>query len=118
MIKPEGDVSKLTKWAQRYIKDLERALKDEKKKTRDLSERHPGSNVAISGVMGDPDITLPPNSRVFFYVDEKRDRLTGTLEVKHDFNNPKRIRLSTYSMREIKIVPHSGNTFYIEIEER
>ena len=62
---PPPDLSKQPKWLQNYVEDMRRDLVRKENRIKDLSELHPGSNVVMGGRRGEPDTTLPPNSRIF-----------------------------------------------------
>lgn len=119
-ITPEGDVTKLSKWAQRYIERLRGRITDLEESLKAASHEHPGSNVVLRGHNHtDPDVTLPPDSCVYFYVGKgNQDRLTNMVEVHPDHSNPRRLRIASYGSRGVHIVMSSSNSFYLELEQR
>ena len=118
MIKPKGDVSRLAKWAQQYIDSLRRRVDELEKRVHELSVKHPNSNVVLAGHHVDPDVELPPDSRIYFYAGDSRDRLTNMIEVHHDRDNPRRLYIVSYGSRGVHIIPSASNSFYLEMEHR
>ena len=118
MIKPSGDTNRLAKWAQQYIDSLRRRVDELEKLVHSLSVKHENSNVVMAGLHLDPDIGLPPNSRIYFYAGDNRDRLTNMIEVHHDRDNPDRIYIASYGSRGVHIIPSASNSFYLEMERR
>lgn len=119
MIEPKGDVSKLPKWAQRYIESLTREVSDLEKSLDAASSIYPNSNVVLRGRRHhDPDIGLRPDSTVFFYAGDGREPLTNMIEVRHDHENPDRLRIASYGSRGLRIITSSGNAFLLEMEKR
>ena len=120
MIEPYGDVTKLSKWAQRYIGELNDRISALESSLKAASHEHPGSNVVLRGYNHtDPDVTLPPDSIVYFYVGEgNRNRLTNMVEIHHDHQNPDRLRIASYGSRGVRLVLSSSNSFYLELEKR
>jgi hypothetical protein len=113
---PSPDFSKQSKWVQNYISDMQRDLARAEKRIKDLSEQHPGSNVVMRGRMGEPDITLPPDSNIFFYAGEGRDMLTDMVEVRHDKGrNGERLYIASYGARGVRIRLNASNSFYLEL---
>lgn len=117
-IKARGNVTKLAKWAQEYISILVRRIEDLERRLDDVASTHPNSNVVIGGSYQEPDITLPPDSRIYFYAGDNREKLTNMLEVRHDHDDPNRVYIASYGTRGMHIIPSSGNSFYIEMGER
>lgn len=113
---PAPDLSKQPKWLQTYVEDMRRDLASKEKRIKELSEEHPGSNVVMSGRMGEPDITLPPDSRIFLYAGEGRDLLTNMIEIHHDHEkDSERIYIASYGSRGLRIMPNATNSFYLEM---
>jgi hypothetical protein len=105
---PAPDLSKQPKWLQNYVDD---------KRIKELSEQHPGSNVVMGGRIGEPDATLPPDSRIFFYAGEGRDMLTNMVEIRFDHQSDKeRLYIGSYGMRGVRIIPSASNSFYLELD--
>jgi hypothetical protein len=115
---PPPDLSKEPKWLQNYFEDMRRDLVRKDKKIKDLSELHPGSNVVMGGRLGEPDTTLPPDSRIFFYAGEGRDMLTDMIEVRFDHQDGQRLYIASYGSRGVRIVPSASNSFYLELREK
>lgn len=116
---PEGDVNKLAKWAQRYIEKLVRRIEDLERSVKQLSSEHPDTNVVIKGrEHTDPDVTLPRDSIVYFYLgnENARDKLIHMVEVRHTENG--KLYIGNYGSRGIIIRPSASNSFYIELEQR
>lgn len=117
--RPEGEVSRLAKWAQRYIHSLVRRIEELEGTVAALSDKHPNSNVVLAGRTHlDPDAGLPPDSTVYFYAGEVNDRLTNMIEVRHDHDNPDRIYLSSYGSRSLLLRMSSSNSLYLELDKR
>lgn len=115
----DRDLSRLPKWGQHLVEDLQRRIADLEKSLSAASNEHPGSNVVLRGRNHtDPDIGLRPDSTVFFYAGEGRERLTNMIEVRHDHNHPDRIYVASYGSRGLRIITASGNAFYLELEKR
>lgn len=115
---PAPDLSKQPKWLQTYVEDMRRDLVRKEKRIKELSELHPGSNVVMGGRQGEPDITLPPNSRIFMYAGEGRDLLTDMIEIRHDHNsNGERIYIAAYGSTGLRIRPSASNSFYLEMDK-
>ena len=115
----ELDFSKQSKWVQRAVEYMQREIKELRRSVDALSNLHPGSNVVLRGRNhDDPDIGLPPDSTVYFYAGEGRERLTNMIEVRHDHDNPERIYIASYGTRGLHIITSSSNSFYLELEKR
>jgi len=117
-IDPAPDLSKQPKWLQNYFEDMRRDLVRKDKKIKALSELHPGSNVVMAGRQGEPDTTLPPDSRIFFYAGEGRDMLTNMVEVRFDHQDGDRLHIASYGSRGVRIIPSASNSFYLELDDR
>jgi hypothetical protein len=114
---PAPDLSKQPKWLQNYVDDMRRDLVRKDKRIKELSEQHPGSNVVMGGRIGEPDATLPPDSRIFFYAGEGRDMLTNMVEIRFDHQSDKeRLYIGSYGMRGVRIIPSASNSFYLELD--
>jgi len=120
-IEPRGDVSRLAKWAQGYIHSLVLRISELEKRLDELSNVHPESNVMIGGRHDEPDIGLPPDSRIYFYATfpgEPQDRLTNMIEVHHDRDRPGTLYVASYGSSPLKICPSASNSFYLEMSKR
>lgn len=116
---PAPDLSKLPKWAQHYVEDMRRDIVRKDQRLKALADQHPGSNVVMGGKLGEPDITLPPDSRIFFYAGEGRDLLTDMVEIRHDKNHGgERLYIACYGSRGVRIVPSASNSFYLELTDK
>jgi len=116
---PPPDLSKQPKWLQNYVEDMRRDLVRKDEKIKALSNLHPGSNVVMGGHHGEPDTTLPPNSRIFFYAGEGRDLLTDMVEIRFDHQgNGERLYISSYGGNGVRIVPSASNSFYLELDNK
>jgi hypothetical protein len=116
---PAPDLSKQPKWLQNYVKDMQLEIDRKDKRLKELADAHPGSNVVMGGKMGEPDITLPPDSRIFFYAGEGRDLLTDMVEIRHDKDSGgERLYIACYGSRGVRIVPSASNSFYLELRDK
>jgi hypothetical protein len=115
---PAPDLSKQPKWLQSYVEDMQADIVRKDARLKALADEHPGSNVVMGGKLGEPDITLPPDSRIFFYAGEGRDLLTDMVEIRHDKNNgDERLYIACYGSRGLRIIPHASNSFYLELRD-
>jgi hypothetical protein len=115
-VQPRGDVTKLPKWAQTYISNLNSQIESLGGSLTAVSSEHPKSNVVMQGRhISDPDITLPPNSSIYFYMDDSSDRLMNMVEVRH---SDKHILLVRASGVSLAIRPVAGNTIQLEMDKR
>ena len=114
----DRDRSRLAKWAQEFIEQLERTIREKDKHIAELSNKHPGSNVVLSGGHTEPDVGLPPNSRVYFYAGDGREPLTNMIEVHHDLDDSGLIYLASYGGSGLHIHPRSSNSVYLSLERR
>jgi hypothetical protein len=65
----ERDITKLPKWAQEFIINLQNALSNANQRIEILSSGHPGTNMSIRAHYGEPDFELPPDSLVTFWTE-------------------------------------------------
>lgn len=82
-IPPRGDVKRLPKWAQEYIGDLRREIERQDEHIESVSTAHPESNVRLSTQYGRPDVGLPPDSQVDFYLCAPADKRRNSIQVRH-----------------------------------
>jgi hypothetical protein len=116
---PDGDVDRLPKWAQTYIRELkgEKARLEEKLAERDayIAEQHPDSNVTLNRGI-DYERPLPRNAHVSFNFGGDWD---NAIEVRHADEKWRPSQLYVTGLRgSIAVYPQSGNAFYIGSVER
>jgi hypothetical protein len=111
-----GDVSKLPKWAQDHIRHLEMTIQRHEERINELSSIFPDTNVKVTQHHIYPDVTLPPDSSVDFYMGESRERYRDMLTVKHDSNCPGWLDLHGSNGRLI-VAASSSNSFRVRIAD-
>ena len=114
---PRGDVKRLPKWAQDHIASLTREIERQDEHIAKISNEHPGSNVMLDARVGNPDVTLPPDSTVRLYLGRNREDYHDCIEIHHNRQNSRLIEFRSYGGR-LHILPHAGNSFSIMTEER
>lgn len=115
---PKGDVSKLTKWAQEYIRNLERTIEEQAAHIKAISNPHPDSNVILQGGIEYPDVTLPNDSHVYFYFgDPPREKLFDMIEIRHN-HGERTLSVTSYGRGYLNVSPQSGNAVRIWIGDR
>ncbi len=78
-----GDVTSLPVWAQQHIAHIQRRLDEATTRIEHLSGKHAGSNVQISSHYTYPDLTLPPDSQIDFYLGKDRQKYRDMISVRH-----------------------------------
>ena len=114
---PKGDVSKLSKWAQQYIANLERRIRELEDYVKEISSEYPNSNVMLQGGVTHPDVGLPNDSCVYFYLDDgegNRERLFNMIEVHHN-HGEQTLSITSYGRGYLNVSPQSGNAIRIWI---
>jgi hypothetical protein len=115
-------MAKLPKWAQEYIASLKQAIGQRDAEIRALSSSHPGSNVALQQLADMPETTLPPNSRVVFYMepdrpDNKRFLRDGIHVYHSDSAYGPELYISTNGGR-LTVLPSASNSVRLRIDKR
>ena len=108
--KPDGDVERLAKWAQTYIRELEaeKGRLEAKLAERDryITGQHEGTNVFLGRGIQD-ERPLPKDSHVTFRFSDKWD---DAIDVNHCHEAPG--LLEVHCLRgSIAVYPRSGNSF-------
>lgn len=115
---PRGDVKRLPKWAQEYIDGLQREITRQDKHIKEISSGHPGSNVVLDPIgYAQPEVTLPPDSVIRFYLSKERNGYNGLLEVHVNRQDPSRVEVRSGG-GPLSIIPHVSNAVTIGIAER
>ncbi len=118
MPEPRGDVTRLPKWAQQYIANLERQIEDQGAHIEDISSPHPESNVILQGGIEYPDVTLPNDSNVYFYFgDPPRERLFDMIEIHHN-HDERTLSVTSYGRGYLNINPQASNAIRLWIGDR
>ena len=104
------DISKLPKWAQSKIQDLEKQISSLRK------SRDPHEGSMIEWGYGHMDFqmahgNIPTGERVKFIIDKKQDRYVC---VRVDDDNTVLIS----SSHEIALYPHATNTIHVRLRDR
>lgn len=114
---PIGDVTKIPKWAQKYISDLEGELKRTGNRVAEqeayIAGRHEGSNVYLSRGAREDDRPLPPNAHVNFRFGNLD--WDSAIEVYHDHNRPESLYVASLT-GWLSIMPSSGNSIRLRTD--
>lgn len=114
---PKGDLQRLPKWAQEYIRGLKLEISNQDRYIKELTSEYPGSNLVLNANIGRPDKTLPPDSTIRFHVGTDRES-EDSFEVHHNRRTKTGIEVRSYSMGPMLISPRSGNSIYLEVGSR
>lgn len=114
---PRGDVKRLPKWAQEHIDSLGREIERQDNHIADISSTHPGSNVVLDTKSGRPDVSLPPDSTVRFYLGEGREDHRDLIEVHHNRQDLKALEVSSYG-GPMNITPRVSNGISLRIQDK
>lgn len=114
---PNKDTSRLPKWAQEQLESNTREIANLRDRIAELSNGHPGSNVAIDGHHVYPDMTLPNNSGVLIYLGTDRDRWKNTVEIQPREKGGKMGIEIRGADKGIRIVPSSYNSVRVSLDD-
>ena len=114
---PNKDLSRLPKWVQEKLESNDREIANLKDRIAELSNEHPGSNVAIDGHHVYPDRTMPNNSGILFYLGTDRDRWKNTVEIQvRDKNGVTSLEVRGAD-KGIRIIPSSYNSVRVTLDD-
>lgn len=109
------DLARLPKWVQNHIRDLEREVESQAAAIRELTSEFPFSNVMVDGGSRYGDRTLPPNSKVEFYLTTPRVKYSNVLSVHHAGQyRPGEIEVSC-ATGQIAVLPQVSNLVRLKI---
>lgn len=111
------DVTRASKKIQEYIVGLERDIAALEKERAEASSGYPGTNVRQGNYGMGPDIMLPPNSEVDFYLDNPvGDKFRGnTISVRHHGKNSDTVIVASSGGRLV-VSPIATNSLTIKME--
>ena len=113
---PRGELTRLPKWAQEYVSDLQAEIRRQEKHITEISSEHAGSNVTLDTKIGRPAVTLPANSTVQFYLGSSRD-LDDVIEVHHNRLSAAVLDVTAYG-GSFAMYPRSGNSVSLRLDQR
>jgi hypothetical protein len=124
MVKPDprGDLARLPKWTQDYIRSLVTLVDRQEAEIKKLSSEHPGSNLMLDGKVGYPAVSLPPNATVQFYLGEDRDDYHNLIEVHHNRNHASgragtSLEVTAYG-GHLLVLPRVANGIALRLDEK
>lgn len=114
---PNTDITRLPKWAQDRINNAEAHVTQLKRRLAEVSNQHEGSNVAIDGHHVYPDVYLPNNSGVLFFLGADRDRWKNTVEIQVKDKNGVTSLEVRGADKGIRIIPSSYNSVRVTLDD-
>jgi hypothetical protein len=111
------DITRLPKWAQDRITNAEAHVTSLKARLAEVSGQHEGSNVAVDGHHVYPDVTLPNNSGILFYLGSDRDRWKNTVEIQVREKQGKIGLEIRGADKGIRLIPSSYNSVRLMLDD-
>ena len=106
------DVSRLPKWAQDELALRDRRIAQLEQELAALSSKHPGSNVAIRESVRSSEVTLPPDSKISFYMQHSGSQWRSSIEAYHEANGQLYVASDT---GRLVVLPVASNSIRLRI---
>jgi hypothetical protein len=114
----KGDISKLPVWAQQEIENRDRKIASLQHHVEELSTQHPDTNVKIDTLLHLPDVGLPKNSYIDFYLSSTQKKYQSTVSVHIDSKDSSRLVLMGNAFQgRLSIQPSSSNVVFVTFTE-
>lgn len=113
------DMTRASQKIQRYVETLETRIRSLEENLDEVSDQNPGSNVRVGNYGINPDITLPSNSEIDFYLDSPPgERFRGNvISIRHERQHKSKILNVSSSHATLVVVPVALNSLRLRMED-